>query len=92
MSRFHSFRMDVDNNILVNCLIDGGLLRIYGPETIPEVMYMEFYENFCPDDWDYIIISENADLVRAIANPLGRGLHIDIKAVGKEWWGVVYHS
>lgn len=92
MSKFHSFRLDADNNILINCLIDAGLLKIFEHHNVPVELYDTFYENFCPDDWDYVIISENADLVRAVASPLGRHLHIDIKAVGKEWWGVVYHS
>lgn len=56
MSKFHSFRVDADNNILINCLIDAGLLKIFEHHNMPVELFDTFYENFMPDDWDYVII------------------------------------
>jgi len=50
-----------------------------------------FYENFNPDDWDYIIIGEDENEVKNMA----WGLEVcdsEIKKIGSVWVAVTYHS
>lgn len=50
-----------------------------------------FYNNFIPDDWDYIVIGKNIDEVDTICSRL---YICDYKIVdiNGEFWGVTYHA
>jgi hypothetical protein len=51
-----------------------------------------FYENFCPDDWDYIIVGRNQQKVEDLAYKLYIS-HYEVKEVlDGIWWGVTYHA
>lgn len=54
-----------------------------------------FYSNFAPDDWDFIVISDNKDMVEVVCNSLFV-CDFDVKYVCLEgehvWMGVTYHS
>lgn len=50
-----------------------------------------FYNNFTPDDWDYIIVGDNEITVEMIASRL-MVCDYEIKKVGDEWIAVTYHS
>lgn len=50
-----------------------------------------FYENFNPDDWDYIIIGKDKQQVEDMAYKL-QVCDYEIKEVGLMWVAVTYHS
>jgi hypothetical protein len=58
--------------------------------TIEEV----FYSNFSPDDWDYIIVGDNAYTVDEIALKLKGNLATDyqVKEFSGSFIAVIYHS
>lgn len=54
-------------------------------------IYENLFWNFCPDDWDYMIIG---DVEHQVAD-LGQNLAIfeyQIKKIGSVWVAVTYHS
>jgi len=52
-----------------------------------------FYNNFCPDDWSYIIIAEDKDIAIKTAEMLHpRAIDVEIAKIGEEFWVVTYHS
>jgi hypothetical protein len=50
-----------------------------------------FYENFNPDDWDYMIIGFNEHEVREMADKL-TVCDNTVKQIGFMWVAVTYHS
>jgi hypothetical protein len=50
-----------------------------------------FYNNFNPDDWDYIIIGQDKQQVEDMAYKL-QVCDYKIKEVGLMWVAVTYHS
>ena len=50
-----------------------------------------FYNNFTPDDWDYIIVGPHPFVVEMIAQKLTT-CDYQIKIVGDEAIAVTYHS
>lgn len=50
-----------------------------------------FYENFLPDDWDYIIEGDHADEVRHMAMRL-YVCDYTVKQIGDKWMAVTYHA
>ena len=50
-----------------------------------------FYENFNPDDWDYLIIGEDQNEVQNLAWRL-EVCDSELKQVGSVWVAVTYHS
>lgn len=51
----------------------------------------KFYGNFCPDDWDYIVIGDEEYTVDCIAYKLAV-MDYEKKQIGEEYWAVCYHS
>lgn len=50
-----------------------------------------FYDNFTPDDWDYIIIGEQQGPVEDMAYKL-QVCDYTVKNIGDQWVAVTYHS
>lgn len=50
-----------------------------------------FYENFNPDDWDYIIEGNDEFSVDALASKL-MVCDYDVKKIGDKFYAVTYHS
>jgi hypothetical protein len=50
-----------------------------------------FYENFNPDDWDYIIEGDNESEVVMIAEKL-YVCDFKTKKIGDKWIAVTYHA
>lgn len=63
----------------------------YANEKDFEEVYSAFYNNFNPDDWDFIVIGEDKNEVDGIAYLL-QGSGYDVKQIGDEWMAVTYHS
>ena len=59
----------------------------------PEFILYEdaFYNNFNPDDWDYMIIGTDSDTVDQVARELFV-CDYAIKLVNNTWMAVTYHS
>lgn len=50
-----------------------------------------FYENFNPDDWDYIIEGRDSFEVEHMAIKL-QVCDYEIKQIGDKWMAVTYHA
>lgn len=50
-----------------------------------------FYDNFEPDDWDYMVIGDTADEVDSIAYRL-EVFDRKMKQIGDKFYAVTYHS
>lgn len=77
-----------------NAIKNGDLeiLERFEPESeLAEV----FYENFTPDDWDFIVISDCKEMVEVVCNSLFV-CDFDVNYVKLKgehrWMGVTYHS
>ncbi len=63
----------------------------YANEKDFEEVSSTFYDYFCPDDWDYIIIGNDENEVDGIAYLL-HAFDYKVKQIGEEWMAVTYHS
>jgi hypothetical protein len=50
-----------------------------------------FYDNFDPDDWDYIIIGSNKQQVEDMAYKL-QVCDYRVREINEQWVAVTYHS
>lgn len=50
-----------------------------------------FYNNFNPDDWDYIIVGQDKQQVEDMAYKL-QVCDYTVKNIGDQWVAVTYHS
>ena len=50
-----------------------------------------FYNNFDPDDWDYLIIGDDKYTVELLAEKL-YVFNYDMKEIDGRWTAVTYHS
>lgn len=66
------------------------IIHGHSDEKFDEVKEM-FYQNFMPDDWDYIIIGPNEFFVSHIAFKL-EVCDSDVKYIDGQWVAVTYHS
>ena len=52
-----------------------------------------FYNNFTPDDWSYIVIAYDKDTVIKTAETLHpTAIDVSVVKIGEEFWAVTYHS
>jgi len=50
-----------------------------------------FFDNFHPDDWDYVLVGDDWSHVEHLAEKL-KVFKYDIKFIGDQVWAVTYHS
>jgi hypothetical protein len=70
-----------------------GTVKVVEGKNDPEFILYEkdFYSNFIPDDWDYIVVGSNRSVVENVASQLAV-LDYDIKPIVNAWMAVTYHS
>jgi hypothetical protein len=54
-------------------------------------LYENYFWNFNPDDWDYMIVGEHQSFVEDMAEKL-KIFDYDIKLINDLWVAVTYHS
>lgn len=56
-----------------------------------DIVSNTFYNNFNPDDWDYIIVGKSEQEVDDMSYKLEVSYR-EIKKLGDSFWAVTYHS
>lgn len=68
------------------------VIESYNDPLFPE-WEDRFYNNFNPDDWDFILIHKSKAKVEATAAKLHpHACHVSMKKVDNVWMAVTYHS
>lgn len=74
-------------------MANQGTVKVVDGRRDPEFNLYEndFYSNFTPDDWDYIIVGSNREIVEEHARQLAV-LDYEVAPIANAWMAVTYHS
>jgi hypothetical protein len=81
---------------VIKVLQKEKLIHVFNtPDSMPKEILDAFYENFSPDDWDFVTVSRDRGVVEFFCESK-KLCNFEIKEVdgfwGKFWMGVNYHS